>query len=281
MVGGPNASKHEIDYEFSQYERDGMIFEFADATDAMIKEAGGEKWIEQRDAKADKQDQGIKLEGEVKIATPPPVAEPVKKEDGKPAVKSPTKSPVTGEFGIKSFNSISDKMCRGIAKKTFTAAMRAGKDQTAILADVAQALSDAGKMTGDIQAILDSLSTPVTPVDSAEPEVEVQDGAKSQKEAVDPPQASELDIKDLNVIEDKMARGIAKKAFTAAKRAGEDKIEAVTKALQDAGKLDGAAETLLSSFTSVQVPSTSSGETDSPETQPVVDEAGSPEQSSD
>jgi NADH-quinone oxidoreductase subunit I len=44
MVGGPNAQKHEIDYEFSQYGRDGMIFEFADATDAQIREAGGVKW---------------------------------------------------------------------------------------------------------------------------------------------------------------------------------------------------------------------------------------------
>ena len=36
MVGGPNDTKHEIDYEFSQYKRDGMIFEFADASDEVI-----------------------------------------------------------------------------------------------------------------------------------------------------------------------------------------------------------------------------------------------------
>ena len=50
MVGGPNAEKHEIDYEFSQYKRDGMIFEFVDATDETIRNAGGEKWLEQRES---------------------------------------------------------------------------------------------------------------------------------------------------------------------------------------------------------------------------------------
>ena len=59
MVGGPNAEKHEIDYEFSQYKRDGMIFEFADATDDMIRDAGGDKWLEQRDAKLKKNSEGV------------------------------------------------------------------------------------------------------------------------------------------------------------------------------------------------------------------------------
>ena len=50
MVGGPNDKKHEIDYEFSQYNRDGMIFEFAEASDDAISNAGGENWLENRDA---------------------------------------------------------------------------------------------------------------------------------------------------------------------------------------------------------------------------------------
>ena len=29
MVGGPNEKKHEIDYEFSKYDRDGLVYEFA------------------------------------------------------------------------------------------------------------------------------------------------------------------------------------------------------------------------------------------------------------
>ena len=59
----------------------------------------------------------------------------------------------------------------------------------------------------------------------------------------------EFDIKDLNIIEDKMTRGTAKKAFLAAKRSGEDQVTAVRKALSDVEKLDSVAEELLNSFT--------------------------------
>ncbi|MBC8257068.1 MAG: hypothetical protein H8E85_07140, partial [Candidatus Marinimicrobia bacterium] len=141
-----------------------------------------------------------------------------------------------------------DKMCRGIAKKAFMAAQRAGKDNTAILADVAQALSDAGKMTADIQTILDGLSAPPPAVTT--PAVE-ESGAVESPSVAEAPLATEVkefDIKDLNIIEDKMVRGTAKKAFLAAKRSGEDKVEAIRKALSDTGKLDSAVEALLDSF---------------------------------
>ncbi len=55
----------------------------------------------------------------------------------------------------------------------------------------------------------------------------------------------DIDIKDLNGIEDKMVRGIAKKAFVAAKRTGEDKLNAIKKAIQEAGKLDESIEAVL------------------------------------
>ena len=132
MVGGPNAEKHEIDYEFSQYKRDGMIFEFADATDDMIRDAGGDKWLEQRDAKLKKNSEGVELMGIVPEAITAPVATTAvetKTETAKPAAAAKS---IGGELEIKSFNDIADKMCRGIAKKAFMAAKRAGKDTTAI-----------------------------------------------------------------------------------------------------------------------------------------------------
>jgi NADH-quinone oxidoreductase subunit I len=248
MVGGPNAEKHEIDYEFSQYKRDGMIFEFADASDDMIRDAGGDKWLEQRDAKLKKNSEGVELMGIVPETIKAPVAATTveaKTETAKPAAAAKA---IGGELEIKSFNDIADKMCRGIAKKAFMAAKRAGKDATAILADVAQALSDAGKMTEDIQSILDGLSAPS--LEAATPVMETEGSAKAES-AHDAPAAvevKEFDIKDLNVIEDKMARGTAKKTFLAAKRSGEDKVEAVRKALGDAGLLNAATEDLLNTF---------------------------------
>ncbi|MDP7027509.1 MAG: 4Fe-4S binding protein [Candidatus Marinimicrobia bacterium] len=254
MVGGPNAEKHEIDYEFSQYKRDGMIFDFADTTDEAIRDAGGEKWLDQRDATLTKHNDGVQLKGEVKSVKPEPTAAPIKTgapiSTTKPAAQTTESS---GELEIKSFNGISDKMCRGIAKKAFMAAKRAGKDAVAILADVAQALSEAGKMSDEIQSILDRLS--VSPSKAVAPAVEA--GGDIKVESVpDTPEAVEMkefDIKDLNAIEDKMVRGTAKKAFIAAKRSGEDKVEAVRKTLADAGKLDAAAEDLLNSFSGASV----------------------------
>jgi len=103
-------------------------------------------------------------------------------------------------------------------------------------------------MSGEIKSILDGLSAP--PLETADPAVEAVGVAKEESVAEAPPVAEvkEFDIKDLNLIEDKMARGTAKKAFIAAKRSGEDKLEAVRKALTDAEKLDTAAEDLLNSF---------------------------------
>jgi len=223
---------------------------FADATDDMIRDAGGDKWLEKRDAKLKMNSEGVELMGIVPEVTPAPgaaTAVEAKTETAKPAA---TVKPASGELEIKSFNDIADKMCRGIAKKAFMAAKRSDKDTTAILADVAQALSDSGKMTEEIQSILDGLSAPASA--AVAPAVEAGGVAKAESFSEAPPIADEkeFDIKDLNVIEDKMARGTAKKAFLAAKRSGENKVEAVHKALSDAGKLDSAAEELLNSFTS-------------------------------
>ena len=250
MVGGPNAEKHEIDYEFSQYKRDGLIFEFADATDDMIRDAGGEKWLEQRDAKHSSLADGTELMGIIPVSAPSTDPAEAAKTAALPEASSKIATAAAGEeLDIKAFNVITDKVARGTAKKAFMAAKRAGKDTTAILADVAQALSDCGKMTEDIQSILDGLSAPspeaVTPAAEIGGAVE----ASNLAEAVTLGEVKKFDIKDLNVLEDKMARGTAKKAFLAAKRSGEDIVEAVRKALAEAGLLDAAAEELLNSFT--------------------------------
>ena len=141
-------------------------------------------------------------------------------------------------------------MCRGIAKKAYTASKRAALDKTAILASVAQALSDAGKMNDSIQNILDTLSSSLTAKNT------VTENIKSIEKSVDniekqipsKENAKEIDIKDLNDIDDKMARGIAKKAFIAANRSGEDKVNAISTALSDAGKINEKIKSLLNLY---------------------------------
>jgi len=265
MVGGPNAEKHEIDYEFSQYKRDGMIFEFADATDEVIREAGGEKWLEQRDLKLARHNDGVALKGEVKSLEPEPIAVSSKTDIPATTAKSVIKdAQSSGELEVKSFNDISDKMCRGIAKKAFMFAKRGGKDTVEILAYVAQTLSDAGKLSDEIQSILDGLSAPPTEEISSAVESEVDSNVEGEPESPLAVDEKEFDIKDLNAIEDKMARGTAKKVFIAAKRAGEDKIVAVRKALAEAGKLDTATEKLLDSFSGIHLKESSPVEAEKP-----------------
>jgi len=36
MTGGPNSSKHPIDYEFSEYNREGLMYPFATVTQEEI-----------------------------------------------------------------------------------------------------------------------------------------------------------------------------------------------------------------------------------------------------
>jgi hypothetical protein len=48
MTGGPNAEKHDIDYEFSEYDRNDLIYRFAkkvsgeDLANATTKSQGAE-----------------------------------------------------------------------------------------------------------------------------------------------------------------------------------------------------------------------------------------------
>ena len=248
MVGGPNDKKHEIDYEFSQYERDGMVFEFADATDEDIKNAGGEKWLEKRDIQHASIDEGLDLKGYVEASVPIQKESALETEIKKPKESKASPKITSGELEIASFNEISDKMCRGVAKKIFTASKRAGKDKAGILADIAQSLSDYGKLTTEIKSIIDALS--ITDMSNAVEEEGIsidsnESNDSSETEIVD---IKELEIKDLNVIEDKMVRGTAKKAFTAAKRSGEDKVVAIKKALSDNSLLNDEIDKLLNSF---------------------------------
>ena len=250
MVGGPNDKKHEIDYEFSQYKRDGMIFEFADATDDVIRDAGGEKWLVQRDARQNVMQEGIDLKGEVKIAESMEATAHVKIET---LEVQPNQNEVINSrdvLEIISFNVIKDKMCRGIAKKSFTAAKRSGKDHVAILAEVSQALSDAGKLTEDIQTVLATLAPSKESIQTEKPADTVIIKTDERSAEILSTTVPEIEIKDLNSIEDKMARGTAKKAFTAAKRSGEDKVEAVRQALIDSGLMNKIIEDLLISFSS-------------------------------
>ena len=226
MVGGPNEDKHEMDYEFSQYSRDGLIFEFANATDEDIVSAGGEDYIKNRDSKLDILKDGEQLKGKEIIP------EPNKKKESTPA-KSTSATEVSEEITHKSFNDLEDKMQRGIVKKTFLTEKKQGKTDKEILKSIESVLKDKDLLNDQAIALISRLG--------------------SSKQADKPVAADEITPKSFNDLEDKMQRGIAKKTFLTEKKQGKSDSEilsAIENAFKDKDILNDQAKQLLSSLSS-------------------------------
>ena len=155
MVGGPNQDKHEIDYEFSQYERHGLVFEFATATDQDIIDIGAESYLEDRKAKEIKRIKGEKLEGivheEISEKPAPVAAAPVA---AVPVAAAPVAAaPI--DFTIKSIDFIDDKAVRGTAKKAFMGAKRAKLEGAAMIDFIIGELDKASKLDDDVKNTLE------------------------------------------------------------------------------------------------------------------------------
>tara|TARA_B110000438_G_scaffold257196_1_gene265141 strand:- start:90 stop:1247 length:1158 start_codon:yes stop_codon:yes gene_type:complete len=242
MVGGPNEHKHEIDYEFSQYKRDGLIYEFAEPTDAQFAEVGGEAYVESRQSQKQKLEDGAKLEGFV---------EEEKKAVAVDKLENSAKKEEDSGLTLTVFNEVGDKPARGVAKKAFQAAKRGKMDYIAMADYVSSAVNVAGKssleMTAAIEVIKNYKDEAVVEESSA-PTVTVSAGDVTEAASSN---VAEFDVRSLNDIEDKMSRGIAKKAFTAANRENLDvngKIDAIKLALNEAEKMTNDIDVLLSSF---------------------------------
>jgi len=242
MVGGPNEHKHEIDYEFSQYKRDGLIYEFAEPTDAQFAEVGGEAYVESRQSQKQKLEDGANLEG---------VFEEEKKvlvtEESEKSAQEEEDSGLT----LAVFNDVGDKPARGVAKKAFQAAKRGNMNYIAMADYVASAVDDAGKSSPEMTAAIGVIKNYKDEAVTEEPSAPIVADSVGDVIEVASSNVAEFDVKSLNAIEDKMSRGIAKKAFTAAKRENLDvngKIDAIKLALNEAEKMTRDIDALLSSF---------------------------------
>ena len=231
MVGGPNEHKHEIDYEFSQYKRDGLIYEFADPTEAQLAEVGGEAYVESRQSQKQKLEDGAKLEGFVEEEKKTVVVDDVKGSE-----KKEDDSGLT----LKVFNEVNDKPARGVAKKAFQAAKRGKMDYVAMADYVTSAVNDAGKSSLEMTAALEIIRNY-----KDETVAEVASAAAVVTPAKDVSEAVTSNVVEFNV-----------KSLNDAKRESLDtngKIEAIKSALNEAEKLTGDIKALLSSFTTIDV----------------------------
>ena len=236
MVGGPNESKHEIDYEFSQYKREGMIFEFADATDQQIIDIGGEDYLKKRKEKEEKITEGERLLGIKEKA--------VKEEKSEDA---PKKKEEESGLSLKVFNSVEDKMARGIAKKAFVGSKRLNMSYSDIAKAVTDALTKTNKMVEGMDKAIDEISNYVDKEkisDSSTSSALTSDTTSAadhvETKGVPPVEEVLFDIKSLNDIDDRVIRGTLKKVYMAGKRVSKNSkgvIDDMKSQLDTDGKL--------------------------------------------
>ena len=297
MVGGPNEDKHEIDYEFSQYERDGLIFEFANSTNQDILDAGGEDYLKKKEAKKKNLEDGKELKGRiikedskqkekkdisdrVKAASPNldikvlniiedrmtraiakkaflgivketqdldkiiiSISEELKKSDKlssdcisrleevkKELKEQPVvKNDLTPSFTIKSFNGLSDKMARGLCKKIFLSGTKENKVIPLIAKEISKELKSKDLMSDEVKSVIKEMIL-------------------SKKTSPEKKKGDLFDIKDLNPIEDKMTRGLAKKIYVSGKKQNKSSFEVVQNIINELtenNKMDESLSELL------------------------------------
>ena len=246
MVGGPNSHKHEMDYEFGKYERDGLLYEFADASEEDILAVGGEKYLEKKKNRASELENALEL---VELA-----AEKAQQEVDNVKEDSSTEQSSEGitkeglpKYNFGPLNKINQKSARGIAKRTFAFGFRKNKTPEEVISLIKDHLNQEGLYSADYDQYIDALKE-LPLVGSASNQIdnkkknnqisESKDENKSNELEVKAVSSDNLDIKILSALDDKMARGIAKKAFLSAKREKLDAsghISKIEDALSEAG----------------------------------------------
>ena len=163
MVGGPNESKHEIDYEFSKYVKHDLVFEFSNVTDQQIIDIGAESYLEDVKAKEQRKIKGENLEGgassdnlgtseSLASSATAPAAAPATAPAAVPAAAPVAAAPI--DFNIKSIDFIKDKVVRGVAKKAFMGAKRAKLEGAAMIDFIIDELDKASKLDDGIKNTL-------------------------------------------------------------------------------------------------------------------------------
>ena len=243
MVGGPNEEKHNMDYEFSKYTKDGLIFEFAETTDQDLLDIGAETYLEKRNEVVNKRDEGTRLEGLVAELEKAKV-EAEKAKDKTDSTQAEDEAEPGLSLSI--FNEVEDKMTRGIAKKAFVSAERNKMDQEGIAKSVESAVDSYGKLGDDIKQAISSIRSfvPDSEPEKSTNQKDPEDQASPSKDSTDEaPVATEtlFSIKELDVIEDKVVRGIAKKAYMKAKREklfSDSAVAMILKSLEENEKIN-------------------------------------------
>ena len=231
MVGGPNESKHEIDYEFSQYKREGMIFDFATAETEDIIKIGADDYLKKIKEKEEKIIKGERLLGLESDSVPEPVAVSETTSTEASVVATPVATTGVDNLTIKCADMIEDIKLRATAKKVFFKSKKAGDDDIVKVDKMIAELKSIDGFTAELEQQLNALKpAPIaaTPI-STETEPVMA--------AVAP--IDNLTIKCADMIEDIKLRATAKKVFFKSKKAGDDDIVKVDKMIAELKSIDG------------------------------------------
>ncbi len=241
MVGGPNESKHEIDYEFSQYEREGMIFEFAKADTEDLVKMGADDYLKKLKEKQEKIINGERLLGIPSESAPK--AEPVKSSDqiAPPSTPAPVSISGVDNLNIKCLDIIDDLKLKATAKKVFFKSKKAGEDDILKIDKVISELKVMDGFSADLEQKLNELkpepvaAVPAAPAAASEP---VQEDIKQGL----------FDIKLLNDIEDIAIRAKLKKIYMGAKKESKNSNQVIPEMINELdsnGLLDDQLKALL------------------------------------
>ena len=247
MVGGPNESKHEIDYEFSQYKRDGMIFEFANTSDEELMTVGANDYLKKKKEKQEKIIEGERLLGIKAESSPAPSTAPV--AESVPEA-SPTTTPSIGgvdNLTIKCVDIIDDLKLRAAAKKVFFKSKKAGEDDITKIDKIIAAINGMDGYNPDLEQQLVALK-PAAAAPVAQSAPEESSSAVPVAEVVPESAKGLFDIKILNDIEDVSARAALKKVYMGAKKSSKNSDEVIPDMiaeLDSKGKLTDEIKILL------------------------------------
>ena len=226
MVGGPNEEKHEIDYEFSQYKRDGLIFDFAKAETEDLVKMGADDYLKKVKEKQENLLKGERLLGlESEVVESPPAS-----EVQAPVVSAPVAAaPVAGtdNLTIKCVDIIDDIKLRAAAKKVFFKSKKAGEDDITKVDKMLAEIKGMDGFTADLEQKLTALKP--EPV-AAAPAAAAPQPAET---AETPIQVGLFDIKILNDIEDIKTRATLKKIYMGAKKASKNTSDVVPEMISE------------------------------------------------
>lgn len=277
MVGGPNGDKHPIDYEFSVRNRNGLVYEFATATDEEVAQMAQLAGVPDHRAQ-----RAERLEQMRQAALAPVEAMDVKTAEAEPAKAQPQAKPkkviTEPKMDLAVLGAIGDRVTRGLAKKAAMGAVRAGATSAEVAEQVKSALEAADKLTsevaemvaglakieiqqpgGEAVAVAEAEEVAVAGAEeegegkSAEPAPVADTEEASKKDTapaadVDDAGKGKVDLTILNGIADRVARGKAKAILSKVTREGgspQDAAGQIRTALSELGKLDNEVEVTL------------------------------------